>query len=179
MPPIRRATVESAVEEGLMLAEYACRLKLRNLIVIEALTSESSYDPRNHLAGAKSVLSQLITESEHAADRLSWEITEVEGLRGRAEHAHDYQSADERNLQHRSDVAVALAHKLAERRDDEAYLLDLIERARVDAWSDVSRALQESLDRSTIIVDDDYERARGERVSELLGDLAALERQQS
>lgn len=162
-----------------MLADYACRLKMRNLIVIEAVTSGRAYDPRNHIAGAKSVLSKLISESKAAADRLSWEISEVEGLRGRAEHAHDYQSADGRNLQHRSDVALVLAEKLAERRDDEVYLLDLIERARVDAWSDVSRALEESLDRSNIVVDADYELARGERLSELLGDLAELERQQS
>lgn len=160
-----------------MLAEYASRLRLRNTIVVGALTDDGGYDPRDHLDAARRILDRLIAESMSAARRLADEADVAGQTDGRAIHAHDYQSADYENLAHRRAVSLALADQLAERRDDEAYLLDLIERARVDAWNDVSHAVEDSLDRANVTVDADYERDRGKRMRQLVGDLTDLARE--
>lgn len=177
LPPVRPLSVEGAVDEGLMLAEYASRLRLRNAIVVGALTDDGGYDPRTYLDAARRILDRLIVESRIVARRLEDEAATARQTDGRAAHAHDYQAVDTDNLAHRREVALALAEQLGRRRDDENYLLDLIERARLDAWNDVSRAVEDSLDRSNVTVDADYRRARARRMRQVAGDLTDLARE--
>jgi hypothetical protein len=178
LPPIRPLSVVDAVEEGLMLADYASRLRLRNTIVVGALTEPEGYDPTSYRDAARQILERLIRESNAVAERLAAEAEAARRTDGRAAHAHDYQSADFDNLSHRQAVALELAKRLSERRDDEGFLLELIERARQDAWGDVSRAVEDSLDRSYVIVDADYERDRAKRMRLVAGDLTELAKAQ-
>ena len=87
---------------------------------------------------------------------------------------HDYRPADTENLRVRGAVLRSLTDHLRGRRLDRAYLADLVERARKDAWADVSRVVLDGLDRSVIVVDATYERARPERMRLLGNDLVAL-----
>jgi len=177
LPPSKPPSLEDAVSEGLMLAEYAGRLKLKNKIIVGALTREQPYDPTQYLGDARAVLIRLASESERDADRVAGERQLVATMQGKAAHAHDYRYADAPNLEHREAVSVALAETLRARGEDNDYLLGFIESARSDAWADVSRAVEDSLDRSNIVVDADYERDRDKRmrllVSEDLAKLAA------
>lgn len=175
LPERTPLSFEGAVEEGLMLAEYASRMRVKNRIVVGALTEPEAFEPSSYLDDARSVLASLSAESTLAAERLARELRAAQQMYGSAEHAHDYQSADASNLKRREAVALALAKRLGERRNDDEYLLGLVEHAREDAWHDVARAVEDSLDRSNIVVDADYEREREQRMALLISeDLARL-----
>ncbi len=137
-PPV---TVEQSVAEGLMIAEYAVRLRLKNTIAVDAVVSPRSYDPRNYLQRASRAFEELAAESQDAADRLTEELARVIGRPGRAEHVHDYRRGDEANVRHRLAVAVEAATALRAKAGEEEYLLELIEKARRDAWVEVSASL--------------------------------------
>jgi hypothetical protein len=174
LPAAQPASVEEATSEGLMLAEYACRMKVKNAIIVGVLTRRASYDAEDYLEPATGALEHLAAEFEAAADRISAELSAVENLRGSARHAHDYRSGDSANLRHREAMLRSLVLELRTRRDDRTYLLDLIEKARQDAWADIARAVEESLDRSAFVVDESYERERARRVRQVARDLARL-----
>jgi hypothetical protein len=88
---------------------------------------------------------------------------------------HDYRSADRANLEFRLAAALALADKLRERARDDGYVESLVERARGDAWREISAAIEGVLDRRNIPVDAQYKRERAERMRRLVTeDLEAL-----
>jgi len=174
LPSAEPASVEEATSEGLMLAEYASRMKVKNAIIVGVLTRRESYDAEDYLEAATGALQHLATEFDAAADRISRELTAIESLRGSALHAHDYRAGDAANLRHREATLRSLVIELRDRHDDRTYILDLVEKARQDAWADIARAVEESLDRSTIVVDQSYERERARRMRQVARDLARM-----
>lgn len=158
-----------------MLAEYSSRMSLKNSIVIGALTGEEPYDPARYLEAARAALEALATESALAAERLATQRRLAGYMDGKARHVHDYHPADRGNLKRREELSLEMARRLLENRDDETYLLQLIERARADAWHEISAAVEQSLDRLDIPVDATYRRERAERMRQLVTiDLAQL-----
>ncbi|MGA0568119.1 hypothetical protein ACO2Q7_12355 [Rathayibacter sp. KR2-224] len=139
VPP--QATVEQSVSEGMMIAEYAVRLRLKNAIAVDAVVSPRAYDARTYLPQASAAFQELADQSQEASDRLTEELARTAGRSGRAEHVHDYRRGDEANVRHRLMVATEAASALREKIGEEDYLLDLIEQARRDAWDEVSASL--------------------------------------
>ncbi len=174
LPEHEAATVEESTAEGLMLAEYANRMRVKNAIIVGVLTRRETYDADDYVGDAAEALEDLAAEFDAAADRIGVELRDIEHLRGSAEHAHDYRAGDSANLKHRQAVLLALVDILRGRRDDRAYLLELIEAARKDAWADIAREVSETLDRSNIVVDENYEKNRARRMREVSRDLARL-----
>lgn len=178
LPPREPLTFQAAVAEGIMLAEYAARLRLRNAIIVGAVGDSADYDPRRYMVEARAVIASLAAESDAAADRIAREIEEAESLAGRAGHAHDYRAGDVKNLTRREAVSRALANRLREFREDDDYMLALIERSRDEAWRDVSRALEEALVQPEVDDDPAYEAEKEQRMRELIDvDLARLIRE--
>lgn len=171
LPPREPISFDGAVSEGIMLAEYAARLRLRNAIIIGAVGEAVDYDPRRYMVEARAAVSSLAAEADAAADRLAGERREAESLSGRAGHAHDYRAGDVLNLTRRESVSRALAKRLREFRDDDTYMLGLIERSRDEAWRDVSRALEDSFSGPDVDPDPNYEAEREQRQQDLIGDL--------
>lgn len=174
LPAVAPASVDESTSEGLMLAEYASRMRLKNAIIVGVLTRRESYSPDDYVEAAAGALEHLASEFVGAAERMSKELSAIANLRGSAVHAHDYRSGDAANLRHREAVLDSLVIALRTRRDDEAYVLDLVESARRDAWTDIARAMGDSLDRSTIVVDENYLRERSRRMRQVSRDLARL-----
>jgi hypothetical protein len=174
LPEPKLPSVEEATSDGLMLAEHAAQMALKNLIIVGALGGPDSYDATHYLGSAAGVLDELAGEFEQDGARVARALRSIENRPGRATRVHDYRSADTKNLRMRQAVLRSLVDHLRDHRDDRAYLRNLIERARKDAWSDVSLQVQDSLDRSRIVVDTAYERDRGERMRLLSDDLVAL-----
>lgn len=168
-------SVEDAVSEGLMLAEYASRMRLKNRIIVGVLTRQDPFAADQYRGAARAALETLATESRQGGDRIADELRAAAELSGSARHAHDYRSSDADNLKHRETVLHTLAQTLHALRDDSEYLSSLIEGARQDAWSDISRAIEDVLDRSNIVVDAAYKRERAKRMRLLVSeDLAGL-----
>jgi hypothetical protein len=175
LPPREPLTLEDATEEGLMLADYANRMTVKNRIEVAVLGGDDTYAVDHYVDAAREAIEALARESEAVADRIAEERRWSESLVGDAEHVHDYRSADRSNLEFRLSAALALADKLRERAHDGAYVEDLIERARGDAWREISAAIEGVLDRRNIPVDAEYKRERAGRMRKLITeDLEAL-----
>jgi hypothetical protein len=174
LPEPKLPSIEEATSDGLMLAEHAGRMTLKNIIIVGALSGTDPYDAAQYLAAAAGVLEELAEESEQDAERVARALRSIESRSGSAARAHDYRSADTENLRMRRAVLRSLVDHLRGRRDDRDFLVALIESARKDAWADVSRVVQDSLARSAIVVDATYERARPKRMRLLADDLDRL-----
>ena len=92
---------------------------------------------------------------------------------GRSEHQHDYHREDAWNLRLRERINVAVAKRLTELRNDDAYLAELAERARQEAWGEISGVIDQRLARewAGYEVDDAYEQERDQRLEALTRDL--------
>ncbi|MEO6944798.1 MAG: hypothetical protein ABI053_08820 [Lacisediminihabitans sp.] len=175
LPAVEPFSLEDAVSEGLMLAEHSSRLRLKNRVIIGVLTQSDAFDAKHYIGEAKKAIDVLVDEFDLDVDRIGRKRRIAISIPGRAKHAHDYRSVDADNLRLREDVSAAVARALRSHRGDEPYLLHLIESARQDAWGEISRAIEEFLDRSNIVVDNAYKRGRSGRIRLLITeDLAKL-----
>ena len=119
LPVVEPITLDDAVSEGLMLAKYSSRMRLKNRIIVGVLTHERRYDPEQYLGEAKRALGVLIDEFDLEAARIARQLRIAASMPGKAAHAHDYRFADTNNLQLREDTSDALTTALRERRSDE------------------------------------------------------------
>ena len=174
---IAPATLDQSVEEGMLLADYATRMAVKNHIVIDTIQQGNAFDPARHVGSAAEMLRELADEQEYAAVRVAESRLDVEGLGGHARHPHDYRGVDVANLARREAAGEALAAALRSRADSEVELLTIVERARVDAWDEVADAIGASLDAFSGVeaLKADYEAERPDRLRLLIvRDLAAL-----
>lgn len=166
-------TFEESFAEGLLVAESAARMALKNRIIVMALRGEEPYDADRVAAAAREVLRELVQELDEVAE---WSAHEREGAarrEGRARHQHDYHDTDSLNLRLRERVNEAVAARLSELRGDPEYLAEFAERARDDAWQELAAVIEQRLAREwpEIEIDEDYRRERDERLREVSLDL--------
>lgn len=182
LPEPAAPTLEQTVDEGMLLAEYATRMAVKNHIVVDTLQYGNDFDPARHTGEAAHLLRELASEQGEAAGRIEADLEVAQGLRGDATHPHDYRDVDVTNLRLRRDAAVALASALRAKADSEDELLALVERGRVDAWDEVGRAIEAGLDAFSGVeaLKDDYEREKPGRLKLLIWrDLARLQEERT
>ncbi|MGR2752417.1 hypothetical protein [Agromyces arachidis] len=185
LPEVTLATFAEMLEEGLMMAESAARMALKNRLIVDALRSEDPYTDERAADRARSVLYELVQEADEAAEHVAEEREVAAKREGRSQHQHDYHRDDLLNLRRREKVHAAIAKELWTRRSDDAYLAGLVERARDDAWHELGAAIEQELDRRWPRYDEepDYADHRAERMADvgddLLRDLARLEAQRA
>jgi hypothetical protein len=175
-------TLEQSVEEGMLLADYATRMSVKNHIVVDTIQYGNAYDPALHAMEAAAMLRELASEQGVAAGRIDEELNAAEGLSGDATHPHDYRDLDVDNLRLRRDAAIALATALRAKADSEEELLALVERGRQDAWDEVRRAIEAGLDAfsGAEALKSNYEREKPARLKLLIWrDLARLQEERT
>lgn len=166
-PPKVRISVADASEEGLMLAEYAAIMELKNRIIEGAIRGDAPYDPADYAEDARQVLLSLSAQSQASAARAREEQEAALLVRGKPHHQHDYHAGDVDNLEARAEVNDEVADRLLTQRDDEARVLALVERARVSAWNEIAAEVEATLERTwpeEPELDDAYASEREERM---------------
>ncbi|MBT2497834.1 hypothetical protein J7E25_01870 [Agromyces sp. ISL-38] len=173
LPKRPTPSFDEMLAEGVLVAESAGRMALKNRLIVFALRGEERFEPARAMAMARDVLYELVQEADEAAERAAAERESASQREGRSAHQHDYHRADTVNLRHRERVYAGVAKRLWELREDPAYLERLTEHARDAAWEDIAAAIDARLAREwpDIAVDAEYELARDERTRELLVDL--------
>lgn len=173
LPEVAPLTFEETFAEGLLVAESAGRMALKNRIIIMALRGEEPYDAERAAASAREVLLELMQETDEVAEWSAAERESAAQREGRSAHQHDYHRADAWNLRLRERVNIAVAERLGELRNDPEYLTAFAERARQDAWSEIADVIDARLAREwpEIEVDETYVRERDSRVRGLTLDL--------
>jgi len=129
---------ELAIDEGLLLADRAARLVVRNRIEVETIGRGRDYDLEEFRGDAIVALEQLAAEQERIAQRLEAERRIASRRYGYSMSEHDYQRADRRNLRIRARIAERMAEELRAFAADPDRVADLVERARQEAWQDVA-----------------------------------------
>ena len=170
--PVKPTTLEHALEEGMLLADFSVRMSVRNAIITAMLGSETETFDRDAFRDAtRDALLALADESDAAAERMVRQNRYASILEGKPEHSHDYRRADSLNLRRREALALATSKELRRRAADERYVGALIEHSRTDAWREMSREIEQRIDRILVVPD---EEGRAERLDMLREDLRRL-----
>ncbi|MBM7503006.1 hypothetical protein ACFPER_05970 [Agromyces aurantiacus] len=174
LPEPKTPSFDEMLEEGLLMAESAGRMALKNRLIVGALRGDEPYSDERSAAMAREVLYELVQEADEGAEHIAAERESAARREGRSQHQHDYHRGDLLNLRRREKVHAAVAKALWTRRGDDEYIERLVERARDDAWHELGAAIEQELDRRWPRFDEepDYADHRAERMEVVADDLS-------
>lgn len=176
------APVEDIVEQGLLVADVAARMTVKNAIIMNALREHADYDEEYILGLVRSAVYELASERERDARHIARVRREVKSD-GRSSWSESvYGSGDSKTLRHRQEVYERVADELRVRAEDEAYIADTAEKARRLAWAEIGDSLKERASHPYYGGghDDDYRDHRDERIQQLIEkDLTSLVKQRA
>ena len=175
----RPVSIERAVDEGVLIAEAAVTMDVKNYIIVEAIREAHPFDLEAVTAAVRRELLALVTENNENATRLQDLAVEVQTPRGAPDNSEGYQADDHPTLTKRGIIHVLLAAELERLSEDDAFVAELAERARVQAWAEVGSALESRLIASLPIEPDRfYEEDKDARIRAFYNiNLRALEKQ--
>lgn len=169
-PERELAPAEEIAEQGVLVADVAVRLTVKNEIIMNALAKHVDYSVDDVAQMVRASLTELADEREEDAQRLDEVILQIQrfGHGGWAE--GDYGRKDKGTLEHRRLVYRLVAAELRARCQNATYVAETAERARTEAWSEIGDALKTKAEhpyygggRS-----DDYVEHRDERIQKLI-----------
>jgi hypothetical protein len=171
---VRRAVDEEA-GEGLLLAEYATRMRLKNRIIVDTVSAQGSVDPEAWADEVRLALGGLRLEAEGSARRMEQEASVARLTLGSAVHEHDYRVSDTDNLDRRRRVYRLVARRLLSWENDPAQVAALLGAARQDAQEEIDAALTRALSGDPVARVEDESRLRERLRLITTVDLPALE----
>jgi hypothetical protein len=178
-PVARPISIERSVDEGVLIAGTAVAMEVKNIIIVEAIRDGSAFEPAKVIAAVRRELLALAEENEASANRVQQLSVDVQTPRGPRDNSEGYQVDDHPTLTKRGVIHVLLAAELERLRDDPAFVAELAERARIQAWAEVGAAIESRLlDSTPRTTDPEYETNKDARIRALLDiNLRALEKQ--
>ncbi len=161
-------TVEEAADDGEAMALQAALMSVKNIILVQAITTPEGVEVANFVEPAREVVTDLIKESRESASRIQEDINRAQRLRGEARYRDDYRRGDLGNLTVRRDTLELVADRLSDRLEEKQWLTNLIEKAHAMAWEEISREMERSLDKAEVLEfgDENYELERETRLRE-------------
>jgi len=156
-----RAAIEAEAEEGLLLAEYATRMRLKNRIIVDTMTGGGPVDLDAWIDEVRLSLGRLRLEAEASAKRMASERDVAAGIGGTARHEHDYRERDAHTLERRRRVQSALARRLIRWENDDDRVRSLLAAARDDADREMRAAITATLTRPAPTPEQDAELLEG------------------
>lgn len=181
--PLRRlpkrvlAPVEEIVEQGLLVADVAVRMTVKNAIIMNALQKHVDYDGAQIVEMVREALEDLARERERDAKHISRMRDEIRDTGRSSWSESDYGNDDNRTLRHRQEVYERVAEELHAQAADEAGLQATAERARAMAWDEIGDSLKERATHPYYSGGDseEYQDARESRIQQLIEkDLTSL-----
>lgn len=145
VPKRRPASIERSVDEGVLIAQAAVTMDVKNHIIVGAIRDGKAFDEADVRTAVQRELQRLATENEESAKRLQALAVEVQTPRGAPDNAEGYQVEDHPTLTRRGIIHVLLAEELERLSEDSEFVAELGERARVQAWSEVGSAIESRL----------------------------------
>lgn len=176
------APVEEIVEQGLLVADVAVRMTVKNEIIMNALKRHADYDEAQIRDMVRQAVDDLAKERVRDARHIARMREEIRDTGHSSWSESDYGNDDNRTLRHRQEVYEKVAEELEARAKDEEYLRTTAERARTLAWGEIGDSLKERATHPYYSGGDseEYRQARESRIQQLIEkDLTALVQQQS
>jgi hypothetical protein len=147
--------IKAEADEGMLLLEFATRMRLRNRIVVDILTSDGTVDPDAWARATRNAIRERRAEVEASARRVGREARASWFTSGRARHQHDYRFSDLLNLARRRFVYRLLARRLLVWEHDPAQSAALLDRARRDAQDEIAAEIGRVVSDSATGVEDE------------------------
>ncbi|MBL3686684.1 asparagine synthase [Leucobacter zeae] len=176
------APVEEIAEQGLLVADVAVRMTVKNAIIMNALKRHVDYDGAQIVDMVREATEDLAVEREKDATHISRMRNEIRDTGRSSWSESDYGNDDNRTLRHRQEVYERVAAELRARAADDAYLQATAERARSMAWDEIGDSLKERATHPYYSGgdSDEYRDAREGRIQQLIEkDLTQLIQQQN
>lgn len=172
-------SIERSVDEGVLIASSTVTMDVKNYIIVGAIREGHPYDEAAVVSEVRRDLLALAHENQANAQRVQQLAVDVQTPRGAANDSEGYQVDDHPTLTRRGIIHVLLAAELERLSEDEKFVEELAERARVQAWADVGDAIEARLiDSLPRAPDPFYEEDRDARLRALVTiNLRALEKQ--
>jgi hypothetical protein len=184
LPPKSRAlrrpvSIERSVDEGVIIAGAAVTMDVKNYIIVEAIREGHPFDRGDVMAAVRRELLALAHENDGSAQRVQQLAVDVQTPRGAPDDSEGYQVDDHPTLTKRGIIHVMLAAELERLSEDDEFVADIAERARVRAWAEVGDAVSSRLlDSVAPAPDAFYEDEKDARIRALFNiNLRALEKQ--
>lgn len=141
-PQRELAPVEDIAEQGVLVADVAVRLSVKNAIIMNALAKHQDYSSDRVAELVRDALTDLADERDADAKHLESIIGEIDkfGHSGWAE--ADYGIDDNRTIKHRLAVYRMVAKELRARVTNAEYVTETAENARKAAWTEIGDSLK-------------------------------------
>lgn len=143
LPRRELAPVEEIVEQGLLVADVAARMTVKNEIIMNALKRRIDYDEQQIIDMVRDAIEELAEERERDARHIERMRDEIRSTGRSAWSESEYGNGDNRTLRHRQEVYEGVAAELRRRATDPEYLSHTAERARAAAWGEIGDSLKE------------------------------------
>ena len=128
--PTPAPKIEEQIEDGVLVALAAVRLKVTNRLIVRSLREGKDYDEqRVRLRVTKAIL-DIAVEKEKDAKRIRKILETVADKPGAADFADDFRARDAKMLKRRAKVSSGLAARLADLATDPETGGEVAERAR-------------------------------------------------
>jgi hypothetical protein len=142
LPRRELAPVDDIVEQGLLVADVAVRMTVKNAIIMNALKRHVDYDEQQIIDMVREAVLEVAEERERDAAHIGRVRTEIRD-HGRSSWSEaEYGDSDSRTLKHRELVYGGVAEQLRQRADDAEHLRITAERAREAAWAEIGDSLK-------------------------------------
>jgi hypothetical protein len=174
--PLPPATLDDLVNDGLLIAESAARMTVKNEVILRAVRDRADYRPELARAIAREELRRLAVESRADARRLDDERARAEERSGKAAHQADYRAGDVGHLARRSEALTALADRLIRLSADDAHLDALVDEARHQAWDEVGESIADRTATAWSLGSRLSPAERARRMAQVVDDLRELRR---
>lgn len=170
LPQRHLAPVEEIVEQGLMVADVAARMTVKNAIILNALGRKADYDKQQVEQMMQDAVLELAVERERDARHISRMRGEIRKTGYSSWSENDYGSEDNTTLRHRQEVYEQVALQLRERAENDPYLTHASERALSAAWHEIGNSLKEKASHPYYAggSSDEYKRERESRIELLI-----------
>ncbi len=181
LPQRQLAPVADIVEQGLLVADVAVRMSVKNAIIMNALKRKVDYDEQEIVDMVRDSITELALERERDARHIEQMRKEIRKTGRSSWSDSEYGDGDNRTLRHRQEVYEGVAVELRARATDPEYLKVTTARAREAAWHEIGDSLKERATHPFYSggASEEYQAARDERIELLISrDLTELIRQQ-
>lgn len=175
------APVEEIVEQGLLVADVAVRMSVKNTIIMNALRSDVDYEESHVDKLVRDKTIELAEERSRDARHIKRVRDEIKQHGRSAWSETEYGIDDNRTLKHRQEVYEQLSAELHDRANDQTGITATAERARTAAWGEIAYSLKERASHPYYAggSSHEYKQVRDERIQTFIEqDIADLMKQQ-
>jgi hypothetical protein len=141
----RPVSIERSVDEGVLIAKAAVTMDAKNFIIVEAIRDGHPFNVDDVVARVRLELMVLAQENTDSANRVQELAVQVQSPYGAPDNAEGYQTDDHPTLTKRGVIHAMLAAELERLCEDDEFVADLAEQARVRAWAEVGDAIEARL----------------------------------